>query len=124
MNRALYLCIVFAIGSAGPLKSAGPDYKAGVAKKVITPAEPMWMAGYAARNKPSEGKAHDLYAKALAQKGDLETGIRVLREARLRAPGDGGLRWALASALAKAGRKVLVLERRPFVGGCCITEEI
>ena len=26
----------------------------------------MWMAGYAARNKPSEGKIHDLWAKALA----------------------------------------------------------
>lgn len=45
------------------------------------------------------------YGWMLAQKGDLENGIRVLREARLRAPGDGALRWALASALAKAGRK-------------------
>jgi hypothetical protein len=26
----------------------------------------MWMAGYAARNKPSEGTLHDLFAKALA----------------------------------------------------------
>jgi hypothetical protein len=26
----------------------------------------MWMAGYASRNKPSEGKAQDLFAKALA----------------------------------------------------------
>ena len=26
----------------------------------------MWMAGYASRNKPSEGKVHDLFAKALA----------------------------------------------------------
>src|SRR5262249_31634991 len=34
--------------------------------KVITPAESMWMAGYAARTKPSEGKVHDLYVKALA----------------------------------------------------------
>lgn len=29
-----------------------------------------------------------------------------------------------AAYLAKAGRKVLVLERRPFVGGCCVTEEL
>jgi neutral ceramidase len=41
-------------------------WKAGVAKVVITPAESLWMAGYAARNKPSEGTAQDLYAKALA----------------------------------------------------------
>jgi len=41
-------------------------WKAGLAKVVITPDQSMWMAGYAARTKPSEGKVHDLYAKALA----------------------------------------------------------
>jgi hypothetical protein len=43
-----------------------PTWKAGVAVQVITPGEPMWLAGYGARNKPSEGKEHDLYVKALA----------------------------------------------------------
>jgi len=42
------------------------DWKAGVASVVITPEQSMWMAGYAARTKPSEGKVHDLRAKALA----------------------------------------------------------
>jgi|GEM_PF-334950 len=42
------------------------SWKAGVASTVITPDKPMWMAGYAARNKPSEGKIHDLHAKVLA----------------------------------------------------------
>ncbi len=42
------------------------EWKAGVASVVITPEEPMWMAGYASRDKPSEGKTHDLFAKALA----------------------------------------------------------
>ncbi len=48
--------------------STGPDesWKAGVAKMVITPNEYIWMAGYAARDKPAEGKLHDLNAKALA----------------------------------------------------------
>lgn len=41
-------------------------WKAGAASVVITPEEPMWMAGYASRNKPSEGKFQDLFAKALA----------------------------------------------------------
>src|SRR5688572_410894 len=40
-------------------------WKAGVATVVITPDGPMWMAGYAARDKPAEGKLHDLKAKAL-----------------------------------------------------------
>lgn len=46
-------------------QAAATEYRAGVAVKVITPTEPMWMAGYAARNKPAEGKVHELYAKAL-----------------------------------------------------------
>ncbi len=41
-------------------------WKAGIATTVITPAESMWMSGYAARTKPSEGKVHDLRAKVLA----------------------------------------------------------
>lgn len=41
-------------------------YKAGLAKVVITPDKPTWMAGYASRNKPSTGKIQDLFAKALA----------------------------------------------------------
>ena len=45
---------------------APPAWKAGVATVVITPEQSMWMAGYAARTKPSEGKVHDLNAKALA----------------------------------------------------------
>ncbi len=37
----------------------------------------------------------------------------------------GGHNGLVAAAyLAKAGRKVLVLERRPIVGGACVTEEI
>jgi hypothetical protein len=40
-------------------------WKAGVARAVITPDKPMWMTGYASRNKPAEGKLTDLHAKAL-----------------------------------------------------------
>ncbi|MEQ9439242.1 MAG: neutral/alkaline non-lysosomal ceramidase N-terminal domain-containing protein [Cyclobacteriaceae bacterium] len=41
-------------------------WKAGTARVVITPNQSMWMAGYAARDHPSEGTLHDIYAKALA----------------------------------------------------------
>ena len=41
-------------------------WKAGVAKVVITPTTPMWMAGYASRNHPAEGKLTDLWCKVLA----------------------------------------------------------
>lgn len=47
--------------------SAQPKgWKAGVAHAVITPDQPIWMAGYANRDHPSEGKLVDLWAKALA----------------------------------------------------------
>lgn len=66
---ALFWAQVFllALGgcAAGPRADEGP-WKAGVARAVITPQESMWMSGYGARNKPSEGKLQDLYAKALA----------------------------------------------------------
>ena len=42
------------------------EWKAGLAQAVITPAEPVWMAGFGSRKKPSEGVRRDLYVKALA----------------------------------------------------------
>jgi neutral ceramidase len=41
-------------------------WRAGVARVTITPEKSMWLAGYGARNRPSEGTLHDLWAKALA----------------------------------------------------------
>ncbi len=43
-----------------------PSWKAGVAKIDITPQVPIWMAGYGARTKPSEGVVEDIFAKCLA----------------------------------------------------------
>jgi hypothetical protein len=50
--------------SETPSKSLA--WKAGAASVVITPQENLWMAGYSARKKPADGKAQDLFAKALA----------------------------------------------------------
>src|SRR4051812_2561918 len=60
MNLAVILAASL---SLAPAPSDG--WKAGTARVAITPKEPMWMAGYGARNKPSEGAIHDLWAKAL-----------------------------------------------------------
>ncbi|HEY1188149.1 MAG TPA: neutral/alkaline non-lysosomal ceramidase N-terminal domain-containing protein, partial [Gemmata sp.] len=63
--KTLLVCVA-ALAAGAPICAAdAPEYKAGTATKVITPAEPVWMAGYAARTKPAEGKVHDLHAKAL-----------------------------------------------------------
>ena len=57
----LGLLLLALIGS-----SASAEWKAGMARADITPREPMWMAGYAARTHPSEGAVHLLWAKALS----------------------------------------------------------
>src|SRR5437667_8513711 len=64
---ALALCLFLFHGSfpARAFEPTAASWKAGVAKVVITPERLMWMSGYGARNKPAEGKLHDLWAKAL-----------------------------------------------------------
>jgi hypothetical protein len=58
------MVVALSLVLAGALFSA--EFKAGVARVPITPEGPIWMSGYAARKKPSEGVIHDLWAKALA----------------------------------------------------------
>jgi hypothetical protein len=75
LNWVLPLCLIILVSltyqkAVGQPRNAPnlqqEKWKAGVASVVITPEQSMWMAGYAARTKPSEGKVNDLYAKALA----------------------------------------------------------
>jgi len=79
-TRSRLLICLLAVAAAAFQSAVGPpchaankqqqSWKAGIASTVITPEKPMWMSGYAARNKPSEGKVHDLRAKALALEDD------------------------------------------------------
>jgi Neutral/alkaline non-lysosomal ceramidase, N-terminal len=116
-SRFLFLSLL-AIGV--PLCSsaaviAGDEWKAGVAVQVITPGEPMWMAGYASRNKPAEGKAQDLYVKALA----LETpasGKLVLLTSDL-----VGIPRSLSEAVAEEVRKRTGLPRERLMLTCSHT---
>ncbi len=67
MHLRLLLTILLLAASVGPARTqTAPEWKAGTAAVRITPDKLLWMAGYAARTKPAEGKAQDLYAKALA----------------------------------------------------------
>jgi neutral ceramidase len=69
-QRMLLLSVLLLSMMPGRIRLAaaagkGPEWKAGAAVVDITPAGPIWMAGYAARKHPSEGIAQHLYAKAL-----------------------------------------------------------
>ncbi|MDP1560032.1 MAG: neutral/alkaline non-lysosomal ceramidase N-terminal domain-containing protein [Pirellulaceae bacterium] len=52
------------------------QWKVGLDREILTPTDPLWMAGYAARTGPADGKIHDLWAKALVLED--EAGGRVL----------------------------------------------
>lgn len=71
MRGFLWLAVVLNFGLV--VQAAG-ELKAGAGKVVITPARDMWLAGYAARSAPSQGKVQELFAKALAFED--ETGAR------------------------------------------------
>jgi hypothetical protein len=43
-------------------------WEAGASRKVITPQQAMWMAGYAGRTAPASGTETDLFARAFAMK--------------------------------------------------------
>jgi neutral ceramidase len=64
-----YIFLIVLSGEPGfcqGTQAGSGGWKAGVAGVVITPQESMWLAGYAARNHPSEGVLIDLWSKALA----------------------------------------------------------
>lgn len=46
--------------------AAEPSWKAGFAKVNVTPEQPMWLAGYGGRDRPAEGKLHDVWVKTVA----------------------------------------------------------
>ena len=67
-RRALWLAtLTFAlILRATAASSVATMWRAGTARVNITPPAGLWMTGYAARDKPAEGTAQDLWVKALA----------------------------------------------------------
>ncbi|MDO8541373.1 MAG: neutral/alkaline non-lysosomal ceramidase N-terminal domain-containing protein [Opitutaceae bacterium] len=67
--RLLVLGWLAAAGAVAAIAAETRDarmWKAGAAAIDITPEGPIWMAGYGARKKPSEGVSQKLFAKALA----------------------------------------------------------
>jgi Neutral/alkaline non-lysosomal ceramidase, N-terminal len=64
-GRMVAMLVTVAALAASGRAAPAAGWKAGVAREAITPTRPTWMAGYASRDKPSEGAVHDLWAKAL-----------------------------------------------------------
>jgi neutral ceramidase len=65
MRKLLFVqCAIAVLLPLAPAVAA--EWQAGLAAVKITPEAPIRLAGYAQRNRPSEGVAADLYAKVLA----------------------------------------------------------
>jgi hypothetical protein len=61
----LIFSINYSVASADqPADSTG--WKAGISRAIITPGEPIWLAGYASRTHPSDGVIADIWVKVLA----------------------------------------------------------
>ncbi|MFM7160496.1 MAG: neutral/alkaline non-lysosomal ceramidase N-terminal domain-containing protein [Planctomycetaceae bacterium] len=65
LGWAMAWSLVLLMGS--PADAVGQEtWKAGVARRKITPERTMWMSGYAGRDRPADSTLIDLYAKAIA----------------------------------------------------------
>jgi len=61
-----FILIAFSANAQGDSIHRSPEWKAGVARVLITPEQSMWAAGYAARDHQTDSILHDLWVKALA----------------------------------------------------------
>jgi Neutral/alkaline non-lysosomal ceramidase, N-terminal len=72
-----FLLIACFLSTSAPAEG----FRAGAAKRDITPANPIYLSGYASRNKPSEGVDQPIFVRALALEDSQGTkGILVTLE--------------------------------------------
>src|SRR3989442_9635583 len=70
VSRRSFLTAAIPLFTATKTTLDTPLWRAGAAAVKINPTKSLWMAGYAARTKPSEGVLQDLFVKALALKDE------------------------------------------------------
>jgi hypothetical protein len=106
-TRTGWAVAVALLSGCGPLLAA--DLRAGVARVKITPPQPFWMSGYAARTHPSEGVYQDLWAKALALRdGEGRQAVLVTTDLI-------GLPRAISDEVAEQARTRFGVERSSLV---------
>jgi len=63
---SFWVAVFLVVSGLGVLRAGDTTWKAGAAKAVITPKQPVWMAGYATRTHTADGTLHELYLRVLA----------------------------------------------------------
>lgn len=103
--RLSWLCLLLLVPAYAQNKQSVADWQAGLAKVVITPAEPVWLSGYASRTKPSEGAVQDIYAKAVAFQDQRGNRLVIVTTDLI------GIPRPLAEAVAEQARQQHKLQR-------------
>ncbi len=108
LRLVLVICpaIVGCFGFAEPVQAG---WKAGIAKSVITPRQPMWMAGYGSRTASAEGAQHDLFVRVMALEDDRGHRGIILASDTL------GISQSIYNELAKRLKEQFGLDRSQFV---------
>lgn len=60
------LLVLFSLPPVLPVRADDADWRAGFARRDVTPEEPVFLAGYASRNRPFDAVESRLFVKALA----------------------------------------------------------
>ncbi len=117
MFNRIVVCVCVALslgvapaGAQQPRPDGWKGWRAGAAKVNITPAELMWMSGYAGRTKPAEGKLTDLWAKALVLEDP--SGRRAVLVTMVRVVGDALKQLAPAELSWGIGKTTFAVNRR------------
>lgn len=99
--------LVLLLAGLAPFMAQGEErtWKAGIAKAVITPTKPVWLAGYGVK-RPPDGKLHDLWMKALAIEDDAG------RKAVLVTSDFQGIPKSMSDQVFERLRQTLGLERQ------------
>ncbi len=111
MKRRWLCCLIIFLSLSCPVTHAQfsgsvTGWQAGFAKTVITPKEPLWLTGYAARTKRSEGTLLDIYAKAFALEDQRGNRLVIVTTDLL------GIPRALGEAIAEQARLRYKLARQ------------
>lgn len=107
--RRLICVVILSMASLGNVIVAHAGWQAGLAKSVITPKRPMWMAGYGGRTGPSEGAEHDLFIRVLALEDEHGHRGIVLSSDTL------GIPQSIADDLTRRLKEKFGLDRSQFV---------
>jgi hypothetical protein len=92
-----------------------PEWKAAAAKAVITPQEPMYLAGFAGREVPAESTAMDLFAKTLAMEDKAGTRFVMVTLDLVEVP------YQLREAVAKEAKAKFGLPEKSLLMNCSHT---